>query len=335
MNIPTLMTKLAAVRGHPIPTSTRSAPDDQRDSEVIPADSTGQIGSARGVRLRRNIEYARRETPGGSVRLRLDLMIPEAGGRHPLVVFVPGGGFVMAPKVGGAKMRRYVAAAGLVVASIEYRTTRHDATFRDGLQDVQDAIRFLRSHADEFGIDPARVGLWGESAGGYLAALAGVVSGDPALDPDGTAAVRAVVDKFGGSDLSRLADGFDDDTVAKINAPGNPNARWVGGPQAMSVSDDVVSWHASDPSRHVRPDAPAFLIFHGSDDRLVSPVQTMVMHQALLNAGARSRRILVAGAGHGDIAVKGGEEKYWTTTAVMQFIVDFLRRELSEGGEAG
>lgn len=329
MNIPTLMTKIAAMRGHAIPISAIAAPFDPRDSEVIDADAAGQIGRSHTGRVRRNIEYARRETPGGTRVLRLDLALPSTPGTHPLVVFVPGGGFVMAVKAGGGKMRRFVAAAGFAVASIEYRTTRDGATYREAVTDVQDAVRFLRGHASEFGIDATRVGLWGESAGGYLAAMAALAAGDPVFDPDRTAQVSAVVDKFGGSDLSRLGDGFDEETIAKIYAPGNPIARWVSGPDAVTLENDRAAVRAADPSVRARADAPAFLIFHGSDDRLVSPVQTQILHQALYAAGTRSRRILIRGAGHGDLAVTGGEEKFWTTREVMARIVDFFQQELS------
>ena len=75
--------------------------------------------------------------------------------------------------------------------------------------------------------------------------------------------------------------------------------------------------------------APPFLIFHGSDDRIISPAQTALLHRALLRAGASSTRYLVTGAGHGDLAVKGGEERFWTTKSMTQIMTDFLARSFS------
>lgn len=332
MNIPTLMMRVAALLGHPVPISAVAAPLDDHDGERVEADASGQLRRPRGITVRRNVEYARRTAVDGTaLRLRLDIMTPPEPGRHPLVVFVPGGGFVASAKAGGAGMRRRIAADGFVVASIEYRTTRHGATYREGVADVLDAVRFLRTHADEYGIDPDRVALWGESAGGYLAAFAGIVSGRPDFDPDGSA-VQAVVDKFGGSDLGRLADGFDERTVAAVYAPGNPIARYVLGPDARLLDDDTGAREEADPVRHIRSDSPPFLLFHGTEDRVISPVQTMLLHDALRAAGVRSRRVLVRGAGHGDLAVRGGEERYWTTEAMMSVISGFLHEELAGQG---
>lgn len=329
MNLPTLMTRIAAMQGHPIPISKRSATFDDHDSEVIDADPSRQIPRAWNVRVVRNLEYARRQTGDGSTKpLHLDLMLPEEGGRHPLVVFVPGGGFVLAPKAGGARMRRNVAAAGFAVASIEYRTTRHRATVDDALDDLAEALRYLRTHAAQYSIDERRIGLWGESAGGYLVALAGVTRGDPRWGGRGSS-IRAVVDKFGASDLFRIAEGFDAEAAALAAAPGNALARFTIGPAAFVLTDDPDAVHAADPARLASADAAPFLLFHGSDDRIISPVQTSILHDALRAAGARSRRVLVRGAGHGDIAVVPGEERVWTTQPMLALIADFLRAELT------
>ncbi|MDQ1550767.1 MAG: hypothetical protein QOD50_189 [Actinomycetota bacterium] len=329
MNIPTLMTRIAAMRGHPIPISSQPAPLDTDDSRVITASADEQIGSARGVATVRNIVFARYKgarSNGSDVVLRMDIMRPTTAGRHPLVVYIPGGGFVVAAKIGAGRMRRYVAAAGYVVASVEYRTTRHGSTYVDGIADVRAAIAFLRARADEYGIDPSRVAVWGESAGGYLASMVGVTNGDKRFDPDGAGDVLAVVNKFGGSALGRLAEGFDPETVAATNADGGPIARYVHGPNAKFIDDDPAALNVADPATYAAAGTPPFLLFHGSDDRLISPVQTAALHRVLRAAGADSTRYVVLGAGHGDIAVKGGEEKFWTTAPMMRIITDFLDR---------
>ena len=329
MNTPTLMVKVAGLLGHPLPVSTQPAEFDDSEGVHIPADSAGQLRSASGVRAKNSIEYSSVDRPGRGPRsLRLDLVMPAEPGPHPLVVYIPGGGFVRAVRAGGRRMRRHVAAAGYVVASVEYRTTLDDATYADGLSDVRAAIDFLRAHADEYDIDPRRVALWGESAGGYLAAMLGVTAGSDGRP--GGEAILAVVDKFGGSALDRLAEGFDDETIAKVTAPGNPIARYIHGPGAHSLADDPEALRASDPATHVTASAPAFLLFHGSDDRIISPVQTGALHHALHAAGAESTWYIVDGAGHGDLAVKGGEEKYWTTGPMMTLLTDFLDREARE-----
>jgi acetyl esterase/lipase len=332
VNVPTLMTKIAALRGHPIPVSTQSVPLDPHGSEVIRADARGQVKRAKGVRRVANIEYVRHvgaSAKGAPLGLRLDLLIPKAQGAHPLVVYVPGGGFVVSPKIAAARMRRYVASAGYVVASVEYRTTRHGATYVEGVTDIRSAISYLRAHAEEYAIDIDRIAVWGESAGGYLAAMVGLTNDEDRLNPDGTK-ISAVIDKFGASSLDRLAEGFDREAMAATYAPGSAIARYIHGPQARLVSDNQARVKAADPITYVSSTAPPFLLFHGSDDRLVSPVQTALLHAALRSCGADSTRYLVEGAGHGDIAMRSGEEKFWTTATMMDILVNFLRRTLGE-----
>ena len=337
MNIPTLMTKIAALQGHPIPISSHPAPYDAADSTVVDADSARQVRpSRRGIRMVRNREFARVPGKGGTpMALRMDVLVPEGGGAHPLVISVPGGGFVRAPKVGAGTIRRHLAQAGYVVASIEYRTTLQGATFVEGVSDVKAAVRYLRAHAAEFGIDPGRVALWGESAGGYLAAMAGLTAGDPRFesgaDSEHSSDAQAVVDKFGGSDLTLLAAGFDEPTVAANAGPHTSLAHWVLGANEKGVvladaRDAVVN---ADPASYATAASPPFLLFHGSDDRIVSPVQTAHLHSALRAAGADSTRYLIKDAGHGDIAVKSGEEKHWTTEPMLQIATDFLDRVLA------
>jgi len=82
-------------------------------------------------------------------------------------------------------LRTFVAEAGFVVASIQYRTITDGATYADSLIDVKSAIRYLRAHADAYGIDPDHIAVWAESAGGYLAAMAGVTSNLKSFDKGG------------------------------------------------------------------------------------------------------------------------------------------------------
>ena len=109
-----------------------------------------------GLRLRRGVVYR--------AGLRLDLLTPAAAGRHPLVVYLPGGGFVVAPRTMARRERGFIAAAGYAVASVAYRTTRQHATYADALTDIQSAISHLIGHADEYGIESNRIAVWGESA---------------------------------------------------------------------------------------------------------------------------------------------------------------------------
>ena len=245
-----------------------------------------------GLRVRRGVVYG--------AGLRLDLMTPTASGRYPLVVYLPGGGFVVAPRAMARRERGFIAAAGYAVASVAYRTTRQHATYADALIDIQDAIGHLIGHADEYGIDPNLIAVWGESAGGYLASLTGLSD----------ARIRAVVDQFGASDLSRAADGFDDRMHATLANPRHPIHRYG----ALEAN----------PINLIGPGAPAFLLLHGDDDRIIPPAQTLALHEALRAAGAKSTRYLLAGAGHGRLARSRTQARQWTSVQVMTIVKEFL-----------
>ncbi len=126
--------------------------------------------------------------------------------------------------------------------------------------------------------------------------------------------MRAVVDQFGASDLTRVAAGFDPAMHSALTDPRHPIHRY-GAAQANPV--DLV-----------RPDAPAFVIMHGDDDRIIPPAQTLALHQSLLDAGAESIRYVLAGAGHGRLALSRRQAQQWTSVQVMTIIKDFLDRHL-------
>ena len=129
------------------------------------------------LRLYRDVVYSRPAVGGTHAELKLDIHQPSGAGAYPLVVFVTGGGFVFAMKSANVDRRSFIAEHGYVVASIEYRTAVAGATYRDSVADVKSAIRYLRAHAEEYGIDPRKVAIWGHSAGGYLAAMTGTTNG--------------------------------------------------------------------------------------------------------------------------------------------------------------
>jgi carboxylesterase type B len=119
------------------------------------------------------------------VPLKLDLQVPKTSGKKPLVVYITGGGFMLDDKSGNMDQRTYVAEQGSVVASIEYRTVNNGATYSDSVADVRSAIRYLRAHADQYDINTSEVAVWGQSAGGYLAAMTGATNGVKQFEDSG------------------------------------------------------------------------------------------------------------------------------------------------------
>lgn len=313
------------------------APSDTSTSTVIKPDPADQIvcGTAPLLSVK-SVVYSTPILPNGkSDRLEMDVLVPSGGGKKPLVIHVPGGGFMVAMKESGADLRTYVAEQGFVVASIHYRVVKDGATWKDSIIDVKSAIRYLRAHADVYGIDADHVAIWGESAGGYLVAMTGVTNGMAEFDIgenlNQSSQVQAVIDKFGTSDTSRLTADFEPEAQAEL-AAGTPMAHFFNGADSQKgVVDGQIAATTANALTYVDAQDPPFLLFHGSGDQLISPSQTLMLHNALKAAGVDSTRYVLDGANHGDMAFMGNKQAGlpWSSRQTMTIMVDFLKRTLT------
>jgi acetyl esterase/lipase len=326
-----LMNVMARLQGlPPIIPSTVRAPSDDTSSTMLDVSRDRRIPRhVKGQEWHKGVIFERRETPAGGWKdLRLDIVAPSGPGPFPLVVYISGGGFMVSVRRAAARQRAYVASRGFVVASVEHRTVRDSATWSDAVSDVKSAIRYLRANAQRYRIDPRRVATWGESAGGYMATMTaatnGVVSLEHGSNLDSSSRVDAAVSLFGGADLSDLARGFDSAAVAATEKPDSFLSKWILGSRGSVLSEFPELVAQTNPATHFRADSPALLLFHGDDDRLVSPAQTAALHTAALQAGADSVRYVIRGAGHG---ILGAHSDLWNSTGVMDRIVDFLNRQ--------
>ena len=322
--------------------ATSIAPSDTSTSIVIHPDPHDQITCGKApVKTIEDVVFTTRELSNGkSKQLLMDILKPEASGTRPLVVYVTGGGFVQAPKESALDLRTYVAEAGFVVASIQYRTVRDEANYRDGIADVKSAIRYLRANAGNSGIDPAKIAIWGESAGGYLVAMVGLTNGDRKFDVgndlDQSSTVQAVINKFGATDVSKIASDFDQHTKDADFAKDNPFAQYIGMIPETHLLDEKIAATTANPITYINAAAPPFLIFHGNKDALVSPTQTLVLHNAINAAGGHSTRYVLDGASHGDLAFLGDSKAGlpWSTRQTMGIIIDFLEHTISAKAES-
>jgi acetyl esterase/lipase len=315
------------------PLAASIAPSDMSTSIVIHPDRSDQIQCGKTpIKTIKNVEYAAPNLPNGKSKLlKMDILIPETVRKRTIVVYVPGGGFVVAAKEGALNLRTYVAEAGFVVASVEYRTTRDGANYRDGVEDIKAAIRYLRAHAGQYGIDASTVAVWGESAGGYLAAMVGVTNDNSSFEAGAnlnqSSDVEGVIDDFGASDISKIAAALDAATQRAIYT-NEGILNYIGKASAVNTLDAAVATTAANPINYIHPNAPPFLILHGNQDRMVSPSQTLILHDALVAAGVRSNRYVVDGGAHGDLTFMGDAHSrlLWSTNKVMNLIVEFLNR---------
>ena len=208
----------------------------------------------------------------------------------PVVLYFPGGGFVSCSYDILSLAQEYLALAGYVVISAEYRLVG-EALVDGMLEDISDAVAYVRENAWRYEADPGRMALMGNSASGYLVSLAGTK-----LD----LGAQAVISLYGPTDLLRIADDHEESTQEAWHDSHSVLNQIVNGVfSTASLYDDVEKAEAVNPLRYVDGTEPPFLFMHGEMDPEVSPSQTAALHDALLRKGARSTRYSLRGAFHG------------------------------------
>src|SRR6202011_1921695 len=254
------------------------------------------------VVCRRNLSYVTHGRPSQT----LDLYVPRKAREIPLIVWIHGGAFLFGSKEGFPvePVPLHLLLDGYAVASINYRLSP-EAVFPAQLEDCKAALRWLRAHADEFGIDPNRIGVWGASAGGHLAALLGTTGEirdfEVGENLGYSSRVQAVCDFFGPTDFLQMdAHRLPDGQIH--NAPDSPESKLVGGP----IQDIPDKARRVNPITYVDKSAPPFLIVHGMPERLAPFRESQLVAGALGAAGASVTFYPVEGGGHGEYFGAGG-----------------------------
>lgn len=253
---------------------------------------------------RNDVEFAR---PGG-FPLTLDLHVPEGKGPFPTVIIVHGGGWVNGHK------RTYVTPlfepltkAGFAWFTVNYRLAPK-FQYPAALEDVQTAVKWVRDHAKEYKVDPKRIALMGESAGGHLVALVGAKN-------EKESRVAAVVDFYGVHDMEKRE--------RSRTEPSKNLLQFFG---VANLLDDagVKKMREASPITYVRKGLPPFLFIHGTKDTQVPYDQSPHMCEALKKAGNRCEVFMVEGAPHG----VGPWEKVPEHQAYKVKMVEWLRATL-------
>jgi acetyl esterase/lipase len=262
--------------------------------------------------------------------LSLDLYLPQgAPSPLPVIVFVHGGGWAGGSRTAGPDFKRFFAQDGIAIASIDYRLTPA-ITFPKNAEDVKSAVRWLRAHADSYGLDARRIGLWGSSAGGHLVAVAalsrvGQFEGQGNLDQ--SSAVQCVLDAYGPTAFALMDQQTDDErpTLQPVDPKllqwlashnmrpfgeqhhdpaDSPESKLVGG-ALQSVPERV---GAASPLSYVGDQAPPFLILHGLADNSVPHHQSIMLYDALAGVGKDVTLRLIDGLPHGFVNYSGIDE---------------------------
>lgn len=219
---------------------------------------------------------------------------------YPLLVWLCGGSFAEVDRNLWMPEMTYFAKRGWAVLSVDYSTTQL-TYWPEQLEDVKAAIRYARAHARDFHIDPDRVAVMGESAGGYLSALAGCTNGAARYEKgdylEQSSAVQAVVAWYPATELSALCSRPWEETHMPRYVPDYPDLCPL-----------------------VTGDAPPTLVLHGTGDTLVPCGQGEMLYEALQRAGVDSDLYLIEGANHADHPFVQDE--------VKAMILEFLNRRL-------
>ena len=192
------------------------------------------------------------------------------------------------------------------------------------------AVRYLRAHAEELNIDKDRIAVMGVSAGGYLAAMAGVTGGIREFDfgdnMEESSRVQAVIDIFGPTDLTRVAADYSREKQQSYASPGSPLSLLVNGAggykgnKGESLLDTPETATAACPLTYIGKDTPPFLIMHGTADTTISPSQSKHLWEALEQQGIYAEHYSIEGADH--------QFKYFFQPKAFSIILSFLHKVL-------
>lgn len=245
--------------------------------------------------------------------LYVDLYLPE-GFKTPLpvIVWLHGGGWKIGDRKLGPNLSRYFAASGFAMASIEYRLSS-EAKFPAQVHDVKAAIRWIRSVAGKFGLDRNRIGLWGSSSGGHLAALAGI-TGTGLLEEE------EIVNGGYSCDVQAVVDGYGPVNFLQMDAQRKPIAELPDDPESVQLPKNMLAASPdsfesqllgapietvpekvmeASPVTYVKNGTPPFLIMHGVNDTAVPVQQSQYLYEKLAEKGNEATLILIEGVGHG------------------------------------
>jgi acetyl esterase/lipase len=269
-----------------------------------------------------NITY----TVAGGVELKLDVYRPRTiGAPRPTLVFVHGGGWVDDGKEGAVLWLVPWLEAGWAAVNVEYRVARQ-AHAPAAVEDVRCALRWVFRYARDHGLDPERIVVSGDSAGGHLALMAAMVPESAGFDrgcavpypagtnawvkvPEWTVRPAAVVSWYAITDVAEMLDG--------------PGARayaieWLGSRPDRDAVARLLS-----PLTHVRAGVPPVITVHGDADPVVPYANASRLHAALETAGVRNRLVTVPGGVHGRFGPAETDRAY---DAIAAFLDEVFNR---------
>jgi len=263
-----------------------------------------------GVIFEKDVVYGK----GAGTDLKLNLSRPKdpASTKLPCIVVIHGGGWAAGDRSAHNDLTWTLASRGYVAASIGYRLAPN-YRFPAQVNDVKCAVRYLRAHAEKYGLDPDRIGAMGFSAGGHLSMMLGLTNAKDGLEgdggwPDQDSQVQAVVSFFGPTDLA--AADIPEQVLGILKD-------FIGG----TKQEKPEAFRKASPITHVSPGDAPMLLLQGTKDPLVPHTQTYPMLEAMTKNNVPGRVELLIGASHG----WGGTELARTAAVSFTFFDEHLK----------
>jgi acetyl esterase/lipase len=280
-----------------------------------------------GVTIQAGIPYVEHD----GVKLAGDLYRPKGLDKAPVLVAVHGGGWQNGARTFYQYWGPYLGRNGIALFAISYRLSKPEAkTFPGAVHDVKAGIQFVRAKAAELGVDPDRIGLIGDSAGGHLTSLAALAGDEPLFsseyrnDPHAAtpAGVKAVIGFYGVYDL--LAQ-WTHDRIARPRDPITEKFLGVSPMQSRRTYFDAspINYATID-----KKDRTRFLLVYGTHDDVVIPqTQSEAFLTALKQAGFFARTVVIPGSGHfwaNDPMEEAGSYGAQAAPQMLRFLRDAL-----------
>ncbi|MCX7014108.1 MAG: alpha/beta hydrolase [Candidatus Sumerlaeota bacterium] len=298
----------------------------RRDDEPTTASAQALARLAQLAVIRRDVAYK----IVGERKLLLDLYAPKGkgAGPYPTVVFIHGGGWrsgtkdtLFADRFMGVV--EPLPASGGAVVSIDYRLSGDGALAKDMVADCKDALRYLSKNAKECGVDIARLGVWGPSAGGHLALMVGLTRdnqfvGDPAL-ASYPVKVRFIDSWYGPSDMRTMG------SESRVGAEGFTRLVGTSGPDAAERLAEI------SPITYLDKSAPPMLLCQGERDTTVPPAQSQTLYDKAREMGLDATLMLVRNAAHN---FRATDEMSPSLEEIQARNVEFIRKHLGLPGES-
>ena len=246
--------------------------------------------------------------------------MPDGPGPFPAAILVHGGGFDEGNRtIFISPLFPVLSGADFAWFSIDYRLAP-EAHLAEAAHDVRSAIAWVRLHANEYKVDPAKIASIGESAGGYLVNYVGTRETKESK-------VAAVVDFYGPSDYAKLAQARAAHPELFNMKSAERHAAHGGGIHFFGVerldSEGLAKLHEVSPIAAVHKGMPPFLCIHGNKDDQVPYQQTTEFCDAIRNAGSKCDVITVEGGSHGMSSWRGPEMQHWKPE-----MVEWLKKTL-------